>query len=353
MSASPIPKVGVIVLNWDSWNESRICLESLSRIDYENFFVILLDNGSSVNRMDELLEAARSAGYEISSSASNVVDMIDASVVDEISSLKPHAGPRTLVALRSECNLGFAGGNNVAIRLALEMFRPDYILLLNNDTVVDKRFLSELVEAATQNRVAICGGKILYQSRPNTIRFAGGRMSLWRASFELRGRDENDVGQFDRIDEVDYIEGSCMLIDSTALDRVGLFDTEYFAYWEDVDLCLRMKREGLPILFVPTAVVWHKVGASTSNKLPMQVYLATRNRILFMRKHAKFVQMMVSVPFLLKYMVDTIVSLTFKRQDLALIKEALVAMASAIVWHVRRERPLNSGYRSVDSTKKR
>lgn len=335
MSASSIPKLVFIILNWNTWDETKTCLESLSRVDHDGLCVILLDNGSVRDKMQEVTDLTTSLDYDTRTFDYEASDASSTVHFDDYL-LSGSKDRRLLLTLKSKRNLGFAEGNNVAIRFALRTLQPTYILLLNNDTIVHKNFLNELVRVAIEKKAAICGGKILYLEKPGLIRFAGGKINLWKASFELRGRDHPDVGQFDRVEEVDYVEGSCMLISREVLERVGLFDPEYFAYWEDVDFCFRTKKEGMPILYVPSAVVWHKVGASTANKIAMQVYLTTRNRILFMRKHASFPQKLVCIPFLVKYMTNTIISLTFRRWDAKLVKDAFLSIVSAVLWHLRR-----------------
>jgi len=184
-------------------------------------------------------------------------------------------------------NLGFAEGNNVGIRRALEK-GADYVLLLNNDTVVDPEFLGELVKVGeSDERIGIVGPKVYYydyNGRKDVIHSAGAKIYMRRGTAPPIGINEVDRGQYDVLRQVDYLEGACMLIKRDAIHKIGLLSPEYFMYWEETDWCVRAHKAGYKTVYVPRAVVWHKIDArqTSINK----VYYMTRNTFLFMKKHA-------------------------------------------------------------------
>jgi len=245
------PFVYIIVLNWNRKYDTLECLESLQDVCYPNYKVLVVDNGSTDG-----------SSYIIRKRFPNI----------------------TLI--ENEKNLGFAEGNNVAIRHALRE-GADYILLLNNDTVIDKQLLMELVKIAESDlKIGICGPKIYYYNAPNTIWFAGGLIKRGIA-FHI-GDGEDDQGQHDKITFVDYITGCAMMIKRKLVEKVGLLDPDYFCMFEDADLCHRGRKAGFKVVYGPTAKVWHKISLSFGGMLsPLWVYYKVRNNILFMRKNER------------------------------------------------------------------
>ena len=207
-----------------------------------------------------------------------------------------------LVMIKNQRNLGYAGGNNVGIRAALAA-GADYVLLLNNDTVVDKSFLNELIKVATDNQNAgFVGPKVYYYNyggRQDIINFAGGKLDMLRGQARHIGLNEIDEGQYEETTKVDYIEGSCVLVRKDVIQKVGMLNPLYLNYWEDNDWCLRAKNQGYLSFFAAKAKVWHKVTSTTvgTNK---QYYL-TRNTFWFLREHASKLQYAFYVLYFLAF----------------------------------------------------
>lgn len=247
------PKVIIIILNWNGKDDTIECLESLSIITYPNYEIILVDNGSTDGSVNCFIE--KYSEIEI---------------------------------IKNKENLGFAEGNNIGMRHAIEK-GADYILLLNNDTVVDSEFLNELVKVAESDpKIGIVGPKIYYynyKGRKDVIWFAGGKIH-WRFGKTAHlHMDKIDKGSINKLIQVDYITGCAILLNKNLLDKIGLFDPEYFAYFEEVDLCVRASRF-YSCIFVPKAIIWHKVSRSTGgNFSPTMAYLFIRNKMLFMMKN--------------------------------------------------------------------
>ena len=286
-------KVSIIVLNWNNWMDTIECLESLFRIDYASYDVIVVDNGStneSVKKIREYCEGKIAVNskffkYEPNSKPIEVIEYTkeEAEKVKEV----PLSSNRRLILIKNDKNYGFAGGNNVGIRFALRTLRPDYILLLNNDTVVDRDFLKELVKVMESDKeIGIAGPKIYYyeyKGRSDVISFTGEDIIPEKGLGKRYGCGEIDCGQWDKQMEVDRLEGSCMLIRREVFEKIGLLDEEYFLYWEETDFCIRTKKAGFKNVYCPKARIWHKIGGSWQDEAP--IYYFTRNTFLFIAKN--------------------------------------------------------------------
>lgn len=259
------PLVYIIILNWNRKYDTLECLESLQYINYPNYKIIVVDNGS----IDGSPQVIREKFPNI-----------------------------TLI--ENKKNLGFAEGNNIAIKSALQE-GADYVLLLNNDTIVDRNFLIQLVKVAESDpEIGICGPKIYHYDFPNKIWFAGG---LIKGGTTLHiGGGKDDKGQFDKISVVDYITGCAMLVKRKVFEKVGLLDPDYFCMFEDADLCLRNRRAGFKAVYVPNARVWHKISSSFGGFFsPYWAYYMGRSNILFIRKNARLMDWLAFPFYFTKY----------------------------------------------------
>jgi GT2 family glycosyltransferase len=248
-NVTKLPQVTIIVLNWNGLNDTLDCLESLDQLDYENYEVVVVDNGSVDGSVPVIREQF----------------------------------PGVTIIETGE-NLGYAGGNNVGLRYAMVQ-GADYALLLNNDTVVDPTFLRILVDAAEVDpAVGIAGPTICYQERPDIIWSAGGAIDWQRGSTRMVGLDERDEGQFGAEPRpVDFVTGCAMLVRRAVMEQVGLLDERFFAYYEETEWCVRVTRAGYKILHVPLAQMWHKISPSARADSPLVHYYMTRNRLLFLK----------------------------------------------------------------------
>jgi len=288
------PLVTIVILNWNGLADTSECLRSVLGIGYTNYNVIVVDNGSRD---------------------------------DEAAALRETFGARIQV-IESPANLGFAGGANLGIQQALKG-GADFVLLLNNDTIVDPSFVDELVDAALSlPQLAAACPKTYFYDRPTEIYSTGGFYSLWRGTARQVGRGQTDAGQFDEIAERGYADGVCMLIPRQALERVGLLDEDYFAYWEETDWCARARDAGLRCYYVPRARIWHKAERSQAKTNAFQ-YLYRRNALLFVRKRGGL------LPFVSALTLHVLVYAPwyFLRHPTRLGRA--LAEAKALLWHVR------------------
>jgi GT2 family glycosyltransferase/ubiquinone/menaquinone biosynthesis C-methylase UbiE len=253
---SPIthhPKVSIIILNWNGLKDTIECLESLKKITYPNYEVIVVDNSSEGNDVEVL--------------GQRFGDYIHIIVNDK--------------------NYGFAEGNNTGMRYVLNNSNPDYFLLLNNDTIVDPEFLTELVKVAeSKPSSGVIGPKTYLYDDPNRFWLVWFEVDMHKGRPFHVGSREIDRGQYENTKNVDYVAGSCLLIKLSVVRNVGLFDKSYFCYWDEADYCLRVRKGGYKIVYVPKAKIWHKVSRSAKRIGGFSEYYNTRNRFLFMKKHA-------------------------------------------------------------------
>lgn len=251
------PKVCVILLNWNGREDSLACLESLKLTAYSPMEVLVVDQGSQ----DGLSEVLRLSHPDVK-------------------------------LLTNERNLGFAHGSNQGIRWGLEN-GAGLVLLLNNDTIVDRQCIGELVRAAAANpRAGAVGPKILRLSEPGRIWSVGGIVDFTENVGRMRGYGQIDGGQFDRPAEVDFLSGCAVMVPKAVVETVGLLSEDFSpAYYEDADWGMRIRAAGYLNLVVPSARVWHKESASTGGEYNATAkYLMGHHAVLFMRKHAKWHQ---------------------------------------------------------------
>jgi GT2 family glycosyltransferase len=289
------PKISIIILNWNNWRDTLDCLHSLHQITYPCYHVIIVDNGSTDSSLEKIRAHYAKASSADLASGNSREEAGPACTSDRaLNGTKPECEPigndgfeiRGVTLVRNEENRGYAEGNNVGIRLALKR-GSDAVVLLNNDTIVDPQFLTELVKAYEhQSSAGFFGPKVYYsenKGRKDVISFAGGIFRKRPGRCYPIGKNEVDKGQFDAIREVDYVEGSCLMVRAEVIDKIGLLDPTFFAYWEDVDWCVRGKRAGYTSIYVPGARVWHKISAGNVGKA--NIYFMARNRFWFMRRH--------------------------------------------------------------------
>lgn len=182
-------------------------------------------------------------------------------------------------------NWGFAGAYNRAVRQIVS----DYVVFLNNDTVVDPEWLNELVKAAEQRDDAVIfGSKLLFYDRPNVVNHAGGKITLIGSGYDI-GMGCVDDGRFDLPSYTGWSIAASLLMRREVFLQVGGFDEDYFAYFDDVDLCWRTWLAGYRVLYVPASVVYHKYGGSFGNRRSsLRIYHCLKNRVANMIKNLKW-----------------------------------------------------------------
>lgn len=235
-----MPNVGIVISNYNGWQDTVQCLESLQKQTYRDFEIILLD---------------------------------DASTNDSVQQLQKHLTENT-VFLPQEANSGFAAVNNVGMRRALAD-GCDWVLLLNNDTVVAPDFLEMLLRETPAGAVSC--PKMLFLDPPDEIWFAGGELDRATGKVKHLGGHEKDGPAFAEKKQVSFITFCCVLLPRQVVEEVGFLDETLFMYCEDVDYCIRLADAGVPMWLLPDARIWHKAGGSAGGML--SVYYITRNTL--------------------------------------------------------------------------
>lgn len=261
--------VYIILVNWNGLEDTLECLESLREIAYPNHRIVVVDNGSKDHQADLIKEN--------------------------------FPGVRLI---NNKRNLGFVIANNQGMELALRE-GAEYVLLLNNDTVVERNFLDILIEYSEQSKdVGIAGPRILYYDS-NRIWSVGGKiLSAGIIVLVGKGKDRNYYSS--EIVETDFVSGCAMLVKRSVIEKIGFLDPIYFAYFEDVDFCLRAENLGYRLVVVAKSVIYHKKSSSSGKKgsfrylSPLQHYLVTRNQILFIKKFSKWKTIPVVVAVVLR-----------------------------------------------------
>ncbi|NJE26464.1 glycosyltransferase family 2 protein [Thermococcus sp. MV5] len=325
------PRVSIIILNWNGWRDTVECLESLYRITYPNYDVIVVDNGSKDDSIEKIKEYAEGK-LKVNSKFFEYTLNNKPIKVFEISEDDAREGKfnrplyekfdpdRRIILLKNKDNYGFAGGNNVGIKFALSVLNSDYILLLNNDTVVDRRFLDELVKVAeSDDRIGIVGSKIYYYNfngRIDIIQFGGQRLNMFSGVGKVLYKNWID-NNINGVIESDVINGASMLISRKVFDEIGLFYEPYFLYFEETDFCVRAKRSGYKSVVCMGSRVWHKVGASTGGNITsVSFYYFIKNRFRFLKRTLNPLPLTIATIylFLIRLWVDLVYSLNKSAQ---------------------------------------
>ncbi len=229
------PLIAVVVVHFGSPEMTRECLKSIYACNYMNLRVIVIDNCPEQRLLSFFPEVEASAAYILNST-----------------------------------NTGYCGGNNLGIMKAQEL-GAKYILLLNNDTIVDTALLSIcVIHMESQPDISVISPKILFHTPRQYINVAGGQLDFNTGDIEIFGLNEKDVGQYDSEKEITFATGCAFFARASVFDQVGLFDEELFCYGEDVDMSRRIVLAGLRMKYLPIASVWHKH--------PMAEYLGYRKK---------------------------------------------------------------------------
>ncbi len=261
MSNNTPPLVSIISVNYKQLQITIEFLNSLQKITYPNIEIFIVDNASN--------EPVKST----------------------INNLFPNVN-----VIESFENLGFAGGNNLAVRQA----NGKYLLFINNDTEVDPGFLENLIsELEKDSLIGIASPKIIYYNQNELIQFAGAK-----SINKLTGRgsilkSEYDKGQYDECFETGLIHGAAMIVPMEVIKKVGLMPEIYFLYYEELDWCEMIKKAGYKALYIGKSKIYHKESVSVGRDSPFKTYYMARNRLIFIRRNTNGLNLWVSILFFL------------------------------------------------------
>ena len=245
----PHSLVYVIILNSNRRDDTLACLESLFQSTYRDFRTIVLDNKSTDGSVEAICTAYPSV---------QIINLAE--------------------------NLGYAGNNNVGIKEAIKQ-GADWVLVLNEDTILAPDCLAELIKVGESNsKIGIVGPMVYHHNEPGVIQSAGGMLGKYWQSQHV-GQNELDRGQYQLPHLVEWISGCAILVRKAVISEVGMLDANFFIYWEETEWCIRTSKGGWQIFHVPQAKIWHKGVQRDYQPKPSFTYYGTRNHLLTLSKH--------------------------------------------------------------------
>ncbi|HPC35693.1 MAG TPA: glycosyltransferase family 2 protein [Candidatus Marinimicrobia bacterium] len=288
------PHVSIIILNWNKWADTIECLESVLKSDYPNFNIILVDN-YSVNDSVSKIQTWAKMGLEdvINTNFPDLIFPLEKKPIDlmtvKISNRKVEIPifkdkkPKILFLLSDE-NYGFAVANNIAINLVLEIYQSQYVFLLNNDTVIEKEALKNLVAALENNpQYSLAQSTIYYYNDKGKIANAGGKLFFWG-----KGKYYTKINP-DEIKEIGFINGCALLLSKKVIEKYGVFSENFFFGEEDFEYSFRLSLNKVKNVCVENSRVYHKISISSNHLLGndkgRSLILSVLNRIADMRNY--------------------------------------------------------------------
>lgn len=293
-------KVYIVILNYKGWSDTIECLESVLKLDYSNFQIVVVDNASDDGSLEKIEAWAAGkqpvfvanpalAAYSMPVAAKPVsLQRIPVSNLDEPGPI----GSGNIILIQSENNGGYAAGNNLGIRLALADPECALLWLLNNDTVVDPKALCHLGDCVERDpTIGICGSTLVHYHSPFTVQAKGGAVfNRWLGTSRHVGEGTAFPGKVSApLQAIDYVVGASMLVTRAFVEQVGLMYEDYFLYFEEIDWSWR--KGGFKVAYAPESVVYHKEGATTGMSKKAVEYgkggdfYLHRNRLLFARRN--------------------------------------------------------------------
>lgn len=327
-------KIYIIILNYNGWKDTIECLESVLKNDYENYQIIVVDNDSPNNSMEYIINWAdgkQEVVYDENSQLKYLSQPFVSKPLEYIYYTKEEAlngGDikkesklnNPIIFIQTGANDGFAAGNNVGIKYALAKDDFEYVWLLNNDTVIERDSLINMVNRfqrkVVTEQIGIMGSKLMYYHNPQIIQAMGGVYSDWKARGYHLGGLEKDIGQYNNdefIKDISYPVGASMLLSKQFLQDVGLMNEEYFLYYEELDWMDRAKAKRYRLDISYESRVYHKEGGSigTNSDITQQSDLS----IFYLARSHKM--------FILKYKNTLFQAIFFSRLFLRILKNIL------------------------------
>lgn len=246
-------KVFIIILNYNGYEDTKMCLESIHKLNAKNtaLSTIVIDNGSQ----DGSLKKLKSQNF----------------------------GLKNLIFLVSGSNVGFAKGNNIAMEYA-KKHGADYILILNNDTIVEKNFLESLLAIDSDIASPVVKFRQFKESKDWLYDY-GGYVNWWTGRTTHLNKSLQPTNYYLQPIKVDYVAGCCMLIKRRVWEKIGFFDEAYFIYFEDVDYCITAKKKGFQVVVDPKTYIYHKLGGSMDRWSKRAIYYNLLGNFIFITKH--------------------------------------------------------------------
>ncbi|MGI8419337.1 MAG: glycosyltransferase family 2 protein [Candidatus Levyibacteriota bacterium] len=253
-------KIYIIILHYGQINLTKKCIMSLIKRESSYAKIVIVNNNSQ-------------------------------------SSSKSDFSPKNTIVINNNKNLGFAGGVNIGIKYAMEQ-NADYVCILNNDTLIKEPFLKSLVLLLDSNKsIGIIGPAISFLREGKTVFDIGGKINGY---FGRTSHEEVSSISGLSLQEVSYVTGAAMIVRKEVFQKIGLFDLQFFLYYEDVDLCLRAKEKGFRIVVAPHVIISHSLSKTVGKNSTFAIYHQTRSAVLFGRKYMHgFLNQFFNIVFLI------------------------------------------------------
>ena len=298
-------KVYIILVNYNGWEDTIECLESILKNEYEDFQIVVVDNNSPNDSLLRLKQWAQ-GNFVIDSPKNELLKSLSYPFAQKpirsiwYSKTEAENGgienetilSNHLVFVDAGENNGFAGGNNIGIKYALKKNDAKYIWLLNNDTVIEKDALDYLVNSISSNdQVAAVGSKLLYYDEPALIQSLGSQIdskSIYKLNKPIINTSKKNFDSDDLLDEIEVndIMGASLLVKRAIIEECGLIPEAYFLYGEETDWNFSFQNRGYKLLTIPKSRVYHKENRSTGGSgNPTMLYYKTRNQFLLNNKY--------------------------------------------------------------------
>lgn len=278
--------VYIVVLNWNGWEDTLSCLDSLIELNYTEYKLVVCDNNSPNDSVERIIDWYESKKNSHPYFVDVDYQYLDSSNLESFSSLVK----KGFYLIQTGSNLGFAGGNNVGLRFALNQNDMSHVWILNNDTVVEPSALSALTnKVSTDNTIGLCGSRMIYFHDRDKLQGIGGQYKPLLATTRHVAEGEAADTVFDERfieKELDYVIGASMLITRACLKDVGLLCEDYFLYFEEFDYCQRLASRGYTFSIATDSWVYHKEGGSTeSGRSVVSDFYQVRNRLIITKKY--------------------------------------------------------------------
>ncbi|ADD08062.1 glycosyltransferase family 2 protein [Candidatus Aciduliprofundum boonei] len=291
------PKVSIIILNWNGWRDTIECLESVYQLDYPNYDVVVVDNASTDDSIQKIKKYAK-GGLPVKSKFFNYNPTIKPISVFEIDengfnyfNLKEYEriNPnKRMIVIKNHQNYGYAGGNNIGIEFALHYLNPEYIYILNNDVVVEKNNLKELVKVfSIDTKIGFVSPIQLYYDKPEIVNNTGAEIIFSKAKSTHLNNGINISKVHISTKEIPSLSGAAMLVKKEVFKKVGVLNDFFFLYWEETEFIFRAKKFGYKAYMCGRTKIWHKVSVSTKKINLTVLYFDNRNRIIVSKQYAK------------------------------------------------------------------
>jgi len=324
-----LEKTYIILINYNRWKDTVECLESILKISFTNYQIIVVDNGSTNNSVEQIAEWAEGRQKLSFCKCCRLNHLVNppypkpiryAEIVNQTGALTENKFGEdqincSMIIIKEKINRGFSAGNNIGLKYAIKKGDAKYFWLLNNDTIISPDSLFELVKKANEykskkQKVGIIGAKLLDYTQPELIQGVGGVYNRWVGTSKHIGIFERDEGQYDNesiTSKIDYPIGASLFVSKEFIQDVGLMCEDYFLYFEELDWTLRARQKNWQVGYCWKAKIYHKRAAtigSTDNlseKDNINDYYAKRNRLLITKRFYPIYQITILLVLLMTF----------------------------------------------------